>query len=203
MRLKHLKWLALDGTAALAALLSACGADQSDPLTPQQKIRHVFVITLENKNYDDTFGTSTQNPYMTGTLKPMGAHLTQYYGTGHVSLNNYIAMISGQPSSADTEMDCTTYNEFVQTGSTTDGNKIAIGNGCVYPSTVKTLPDQLKAAGYSWKGYMEDMGNDPTREATTCAHPVIGAADKTNTPMAGSAAVPAGDQYATRHNPFV
>ncbi len=26
----------------------------------------------------------------------MGALLTQYYGTGHVSLDNYISMISGQ-----------------------------------------------------------------------------------------------------------
>ena len=201
--MKHtaiMKWLALAGAATAAALIAACGGSDT-PLTAQQKIKHVFVITLENKNYDDTFGTSTQNPYMTGTLKPMGAHLTQYYGTGHVSLDNYIAMISGQPSSTDTSNDCMTYSEFVQTGTTSDG--LAIGNGCVYPASVKTLPDQLKAKGYSWKGYMEDMGNDPAREAVTCGHPAIGAVDKTQSPQAPSAAVPAGDQYAARHNPFV
>ncbi len=201
--MKHkamMKWLALAGAATAAALIAACGGSDA-PLTPQQKIKHVFVITLENKNYDDTFGTSTQDPYLTGTLKPMGAHLTQYYGTGHVSLDNYISMISGQPSAPDTESDCVTYNDFVQTGTTADG--IAIGNGCVYPASVKTLPDQLKAKGLSWKGYMEDMGNDPTREASTCGHPAIGAVDKTQSPQAPSAAIPAGDQYAARHNPFV
>lgn len=201
MKLNRLKWLAFAAPLAISALLAACGGDKSANLTPQQKIKHVFVITLENKNYDDTFGTSTQNPYMTGTLKPMGALLTQYFGTGHASLDNYISMISGQPSTVETQGDCTTYSDFVQTG--TDSNGIPIGSGCVYPATVKTLPDQLKAKGYTWKGYMEGMGNDPTREASTCGHPVIGATDNTNTPMAASAAVPLGDQYATRHNPFV
>jgi len=201
MQIKKLKWLALASVTAVAALVAACGGSSQSPLTAQQKIKHVFVITLENKNYDDTFGSSTQNPYMTGTLKPMGAHLTQYFGTGHVSLDNYIAMISGQPSTKDTQMDCMSYNDFVQTGTTSDG--LPIGNGCVYPAAVKTLPDQLKAKGLSWKGYMEDMGNDPTREASTCGHPAIGAVDKTQSPQAPSAAVPAGDQYAARHNPFV
>jgi hypothetical protein len=50
---------------------------------------------------------------------------------------------------------------------------------------------------------MEDMGNDPTRENATCGHPVIGTTDQTNHQLAPSAAVPKGDQYAARHNPFV
>jgi len=187
--------------AALAAIVSACGGDGDGPAPVQQKIKHVFVITLENKNYDDTFGTSTQDPYLTGTLKPMGALLTQYYGTGHASLDNYISMISGQPSTVATQGDCMTYADFKQTGTTADG--IPIGDGCVYPATVKTLPDLMKAKGLTWRGYMEDMGNDPAREAATCGHPAIGAVDKTQSPAAPSAAIPLGDQYAARHNPFV
>jgi hypothetical protein len=50
---------------------------------------------------------------------------------------------------------------------------------------------------------MEDMGNDPTREASTCGHPQLNTVDHTQTPEAPSAAVPLGDQYASRHNPFV
>jgi hypothetical protein len=51
---------------------------------------------------------------------------------------------------------------------------------------------------------MEDMGNDPMRESQTCGHPDIGVAtDHTNSAEAPSAAVPQGDAYATRHNPFV
>ncbi len=74
--------------------------------TSAARVRHVFVIVLENKNYSDTFGTSTQDPYLQKTLLPMGALLTQYYGTGHVSLDNYISMISGQAPTADTTDDC-------------------------------------------------------------------------------------------------
>jgi phosphatidylinositol-3-phosphatase len=169
--------------------------------TVQQQVKHVFVITLENKNYDDTFGTSTQDPYLTGTLAPMGALLTQYYGTGHVSLDNYISMISGQASTLQTQADCQSYNDFTLTGMADNGQ--AVGTGCVYPATIKTLPDQLKATGYTWRGYMEDMGNDPTREPATCGHVALNAKDVTQTPEAPSASVTMGDQYAGRHDPFI
>jgi len=179
-------------------------------MTAAAGIRHVFVIVLENKNYDDTFVSSTQDPYLQKTLVPMGALLHRYYGTGHVSLDNYIAMISGQAATADTANDCvpdyvgsvTNFDDVRQTGTTSDGQVIATG-GCVYPPGVKTLADQLVAAGLTWKGYMEDMGNDPARESATCGHPAIGAGtDHTGTAEAPSAAVPQGDAYATRHNPF-
>ncbi|NKF23082.1 alkaline phosphatase family protein [Solimonas marina] len=194
-------------TAALAALSLSLGVSlfaacsNNHHATTQQDIKHVFVIVLENKNYQDTWETSTQDPYLRNTLRPQGALLTQYFGTGHVSLDNYIAMISGQASSKSTESDCTTYSDFTMSGTTEDGQ--AIGDGCVYPASIKTLPDQMTAAGLSWKGYMQDMGNDPTRESATCGHPEIGSADLTNTPEAASESVPAGDQYATRHDPFV
>jgi hypothetical protein len=84
---------------------------------------------------------------------------------------------------------------------TPDGQ--AIGTGCVYPSTIKTLPDQLKAVGKTWRAYMEDMGNDPSRESATCGHPALNSTDNTQAAQAPSATVPLGDQYASRHNPFV
>jgi hypothetical protein len=195
-----LKWATLTGLAALTATIAACGgSDNAD--TGAQRVKHVFVIARENKDYDDSFVKSTQNPYLQKTLPGMGALLTQYYGTGHASLTNYVAMISGQPVTPETAADCTTYSDFKQTGVSAEG--LPIGTGCVYPSAVKTLPDQLKLAGLTWKGYMEDMGNDPTRESATCGHPVIGTTDQTNHQLAPSAAVPKGDQYAARHNPFV
>src|SRR5580693_1397247 len=61
--------------------------------TAASNVKHVFMIVLENKSFSDTFGTSTQDPYLQHTLVPMGALLTEYYGTGHVSLDNYISMI--------------------------------------------------------------------------------------------------------------
>jgi len=70
------------------------------------------------------------------------------------------------------------------------------GNGCVYPASVTTIANQLTAAGLSWRGYMEDMGNTTSRESSTCGHPVIGSADNTE-------AATASDMYATRHDPFM
>jgi hypothetical protein len=174
-------------------------------------VKHVFMIVLENKNYSDTFGTSTQDPYLQNTLVPMGALLTEYYGTGHVSLDNYISMISGQAPTQDTDDDClpgftgTTgnFNDVQQTGWAPQGQVKATG-GCVYAAHVPTLPKQLEEAGLTWKGYMEDMGNDPARESATCAHPALGVGtDHTNSAEAPSAAVPLGDAYATRHDPFM
>jgi hypothetical protein len=71
-----------------------------------------------------------------------------------------------------------------------------MGTGCVYPAAAKTIADQLEAKGLSWKGYMQDMGADPTRESATCGHPALNSQDKTQTATAK-------DQYASRHDPFV
>jgi hypothetical protein len=201
---------------AVAAVLAACatapgsgdshgGPDRPAPgkvATSAAGIRHVFVLLLENKNYEDTFGTSTQDPYLQKTLVSQGAHLTQYFGTGHVSLDNYISLISGQSPTPDTAADCPTFTDVEQTGTTPDGQVIA-AKGCVYGKHVRTLADQLLQKGLSWKGYMEDMGNDPARESATCGHPAIGSRDPSSRFQAPSAAVPQGDGYATRHNPFV
>jgi hypothetical protein len=184
----------------IGSVIAACGSSANGP-QGQQQIKHVFVITLENENYATTFGAATKAPYLAQTLASQGAMVQQYYGTGHVSLDNYIAMLSGQSPTVETDNDCITYQDLSLTGMTPDGQ--AIGTGCVYPASVKTLPDQLKAAGYTWKGYEGDMGNDPTREAATCGHPTLGTTDLTQTAEAPSAAVPLGDQYATRHNPFM
>src|SRR6202789_749025 len=107
--------------------------------TAAAEVKHVFVIVLENKSFSDTFGTSTQDPYLQGTLVPRGGLLTQYYGTGHVSLDNYISMISGQSPTPDTDDDCLpgltgtigNYNNVEQTGTTPDGQVKASG-GCIY-----------------------------------------------------------------------
>ncbi len=179
--------------------------------TAAAHIRHVFIIMLENKDYADTFGTSTQDPYLQKTLVPMGALLTQYYGTGHASLDNYLSLISGQAATEDTSDDCISraagglgnFSDMVETGPAAQG-QITVSSGCVYPAHVKTLANQLSDAHLSWKGYMEDMGNDPARESATCGHPTIGLnTDHTNGAEAPSATVPQGDAYATRHDPFV
>jgi phosphatidylinositol-3-phosphatase len=186
--------------AALALCLLAVGITASEPFEAPP-IRHVFLIVLENKSYPDTFGSSSQDPYLQRTLTQQGALLTRYYGTGHSSLDNYIAMVSGQAATRETEVDCEQFSDFALKSINRDGQ--AVGTGCVYPSQIKTLADQLESAGLTWKGYMEDMGNDQARENATCAHPAVNTKDQTQLPEAPHESLPAGDQYAVRHNPFM
>jgi phosphatidylinositol-3-phosphatase len=200
---------------SLVSLYTTISFGRSDPdavNTAAARVRHVFVIVLENKSFDETFITSSQDPYLRKTLVPLGGLLTQYYGTGHASLGNYISMISGQAPTRDTANDCLSgsaadlrgnYNDIVEERTTSGGQVVATG-GCIYPVHVKTFVDQLAAAGFRWKAYMEDMGNDPARESISCGHPKIGiGTDDTNTAEAPSAALPTGDAYAAKHNPFV
>lgn len=186
---------------ALTLCLAAATGLAANASSHTSPIRHVFIIVLENKNYADTFNKSTQDPYLQKTLPKLGALLTHYYGTGHLSLDNYIAMISGQASTVATERDCEEFADFALKAVDRDGQ--AVGTGCVYPGQIKTLADQFESAGLTWKGYMEDMGNDPARENRACGHPTVNAEDGTQAAEAPRKGLPAGDQYAVRHNPFM
>ncbi len=137
------------------------------------------------------------DPYLAKTLPSEGALLEHYYAIGHFSNDNYAAFISGQPPNADDQLDCLS-SGYVNFPSG-DGQKSGIqqGKGCVFPSAVPTLAGQLSAKGYTWKGYEEDMGNDPSRDGgTTCGHPTLGEKDPTTDAVKT-------DGYTTRHDPFM
>src|SRR4051794_38841368 len=91
----------------VAALLAAAPSALAAP-----PIKHVFTIVLENKGLDQTFGPSSPAKYLSKTLPSQGELLRQYYGTGHASLDNYIAMVSGQAPSIFTQADCPFYTDF-------------------------------------------------------------------------------------------
>lgn len=168
----------------LFLLLAVSAAAQRPP------VRHVFTIVLENKSYDETFGPSSLAPYLSKQLTAQGELLTNYYGIGHNSLDNYIALVSGQAPNVITQSDCQIYQDFMP-GSPVqvDVNGQIVGQGCVFPSEIKTVADQLAANQLTWHGYMEDM-SEP------CLHPPLNTQDQTQTAKPG-------DQYAARHNPFV
>jgi phosphatidylinositol-3-phosphatase len=170
--------------AAIAAVAAFAPSPASAALPP---VKHVFVILLENENADSTFGPNSKAPYLAQQLPAMGQLLPEFYAVTHLSLGNYIALVSGQGSNIATQSDCQTFQDLQPGTIGADGQ--AIGQGCVYPAAVKTVADQLAAKGLSWKGYMEDMN-------TPCRHPAIGTKDDTQEAKQG-------DQYAARHNPFV
>jgi len=181
--------------AALAALLVVSAAEAAPK--GMKDVRHVFIIVLENQNFDTIFGPKTVAPYLGRDLPKKGAMFNNYYATGHASLGNYITMISGQPQAPTTIADCRIFVDFTLAGAPApiDAQGIAKGDGCVYPVAVKTVADQLWEHHLTWHGYMEDMGNDPAREGKTCARPATG----------GNGVLPATatDAYAYRHNPFI
>ena len=162
----------------------------------QPPIRHVFVVVLENQSYTDTFGPGTPAVYFANSLRKQGVLLENYYAIGHASLDNYVAMISGQPPNEDTQRDCPLFRDMILRRPALDERGRAIGRGCVYPPFVKTLADQMDAAHLSWRGYMQDMGKDPARELPTCGHSPIGARETLLTATAK-------DQYAVKHDPFM
>lgn len=184
--------------AALLCLVgprsAGAAALQTGSLPP---IRHVFLIVLENKSFEAAFGSDPSAPYLAKTLPAHGALLTQYYSTGHWSLDNYISLVSGQAPNPATQGDCPQPVEFQPTRPGLDAHGQLLGAGCVYPSIVKTLPDQLEPAGFTWKGYMEDLDRDASRDdPQTCTVGRIGVGDRTEHAARG-------DQYAAKHDPFV
>jgi hypothetical protein len=207
-------------TLSVAALLADCsgsaggslpatasnGGSLLNPSTTQStnektKYGHVFVVLLENKDESVTYSSSGP-AYLNNVVKPAGVFVPNYYGTGHASLDNYISLVSAQAPNVLTTADCPYYLNFVNTETLSYGQ--AAGSGCVFPTNVPNIADQFRAANIPWRGYMEDMGNDPTREAATCGHPALNAQDLTQDAEGPNAANNnLGDQYATRHNPFM
>lgn len=170
-----------------AARLSAAPSAEAAP----PNIKHLFVVVMENEDEENTFGANPPAPYLGKTLPERGVLVPNYFGIGHNSLDNYLAMVSGQPPNVATQADCQTFSEM--TPGTLNGEGIAVGQGCVFPAAVQTVANQLEETGHTWGGFMQDMA---ASGQATCSHPAIGAKDETQQATATS-------QYATRHNPFV
>ena len=202
--------------AFFCATAAACSGVDAAPTTPlvslnangTPQLRHVFVIVLENQAEDNTFGSLMPVPYLQNAVAAQGAFIPNYWGTSHFSLGNYISLVSGQSATTANQLDCGSYTQ-IGNGTSVGAFAQFQGMGCVYPPTVKTLADQLTGANFTYRGYMEDMGLDPTREGTTCGQTqptattgVYGVPDGTGRAQPASGSKPQ-DQYAQRHNPFV
>ena len=181
--------LAGGGTAVTSGHASAGATKSGRPDHPSYlpKIRHVFVVNIENKGYDTTWGPDSPAPYLAKTLRRKGVLLSSYYATAHNSQPNYIAQISGQAPNPQMQSDCQSFSAFNQTG--TQAPQQAVGTGCVFPKSVRSLPRQMSNHHQTWRGYMEQMSRP-------CQHPAVGDPDPTQHATAKH-------NYAVRHNPFV
>jgi len=160
------------GSVGLAAiLLASCGRTTTQPVaTPSvassavvsrspapegfrapSPTRRIAVVVMENKEYGAVAG-SPDAPYLNG-LARRSAVAESYFAVTHPSLPNYLALIGGDTFGITS--DCT---------------------GCHV--SARNVVDQLKAAGITWKAYMDGV----PRPCFT-----------------GSSA----GRYAKKHNPFV
>ena len=155
---------------ALIAGVNGTVATSSAAAAKLPPIRHVFVIVLENKEFLEWYAPGpVADPYLSGTLESEGALAPNYFGVGHSSADNYIAMVSGQPPTTDSKNDCADPMRTVPTAS--DANGVARGNGCLYPPNFKDIGDQISAVGarlaarkkhrgaaaLRWKAYAQNM----------------------------------------------
>ena len=177
------------------------------------KVKHIWYIIMENKSYDATFTGLNNNTYLWKTLPSQGTLLTNYYGTGHYSQDNYTALVSGQAPLYDQQLDSPTYKDAAGSVITDKsdpnyGQFKAAGDpytlqGSVYPSSVQTIFNQLTAANVSWKAYAQDLGNTDASGAphsvTACGAP---GTDPTNSPVANPGGANATDQYVAKHFPL-
>jgi hypothetical protein len=92
---------------------------------------HVMIVVLENKGYKATLGTCSADPYYCSLAKAYASE-TDWWGTRHPSLPNYIAI-------------------------TTGGTQGCGSDTCFKTLTVPSIGGQLTAAGIPWIAYMESM----------------------------------------------
>jgi phospholipase C len=176
-------------TAVLATVLLAlagattASASRTTGLEGVPRFSHVVVLVLENKNFTDTWGPDSPAHYLK-SLRSEGTLADHYYATGHASLDNYIAMVSGQPDNPVTGSDCLTVSLW-----TCAQVQLGMANG-------RNLGDQFDEAGVSWKGYMDSM-------PSACFHGPYDPVSAEPDPYQGHSQEPPATDYADRHNPFI
>ena len=159
-----------------------------EPAPESGPVKHVFVISLSSPGYEQAFGSQSQMPYLSGTLRPQGVLLDHYAALDASALPNGIAAISGQPPNSATRAGCPEYEAFT---AVPNSNGVLSAPGCVYPVETQTIADQLTIAQLGWRAYVDGMVDEAGKPAN-CVHPDPG--------EPSTAAQPGG--YAASQNPF-
>ncbi|MDB5219427.1 MAG: putative acid phosphatase [Myxococcaceae bacterium] len=130
-------------TCGSANGLPVCRAASGVPL-----FSHVFVIMMENTS-KASLDAATNTPYLTGLAKSAAVG-SDYHGTSHPSLPNYLALTSGSDHAVGCDCD--------PVGSACSlCNTLAFPSGCGCNQASAHLGDQLDTAGKTWKAYGEGM----------------------------------------------
>jgi hypothetical protein len=175
--MRALRQMMVSGTVSLLTIIASAGAlapSASATTEGIPKLDHVFTIVLENENLGATW--NTPGTYL-NSLLAKGTFASQYYGTSHVSADNYMAMTSGQTPTPLFNADCLDWGRCETWEAARPDGGVSVAN-------------QIDASGKAWKAYMDGM-------QTPCQHP---AQDPATSPYNAD---PYQAGYATRHDPFV
>lgn len=169
-------------------------AEKPAPAVPD--IGHVFVVSLGPNTFEALFGARAGSRFLATDLAAKGTLLSRFAAVGTGELANQVALISGQRPNPQTEVNCPTH-ALVMPG-TVGEDGLAVGEGCVFPSQVFTLPDQLVAAGSAWRAYIEgqDLPAAAGQPPATCRRPAVGQPDPWQYPRPD-------DPYVPWRNPFI
>ena len=185
--------LMVGGFAAVSASASAndghSGVEISSTGLHSGDIKHVWLIILENKSYDASFTGLNQNSYLWKTLPSQGVlhdellrHRSLQPGQLHldgvgpgaaarhpVRLQRRELRLRQQLEHRDVRRRTPVRSRRRPTPpSRAAPTHRTAANGCTYPTDTPTLFNQLDAAGQTWKGYAQDLGNQPGRDDGVC-----------------------------------
>jgi hypothetical protein len=131
------RWrVALALLAGASVLLAGCGAPPSGggSSAPSNisRFQHIFLIVMENSDYDDIIGSS-KAPHLNALANQYGL-ATNYWAVSHPSEPNYVAMVGG--------------------------STFGIADDASYTVNAESAPylgSQLEGAGLSWKSYQQGL----------------------------------------------
>jgi hypothetical protein len=89
-------------------------------------------------------------------LRKQGELVVNYDAVSSSPLANEVALLSGQGPTQQTAANCPTYT-YIAPG-TIGKQQQVLGDGCIYPQTTESLPQQFVADGLSWKAYVQGIG---------------------------------------------
>ncbi len=167
------------------------------PASALPPVKHVWVISLTQQRYEETWGPDAVEPSLAPALRARGTLLPRSFSVAHGAVPGGVALLSGQLPNPATRAGCATASPL-DPGTVEDDDPLgqATGTGCRYPATVKTLPDQLTGAGLTWKAYVESIADPDPERAQTCRHAEVGQPDPFTAGRPG-------DPYVAARNPFV
>jgi phosphatidylinositol-3-phosphatase len=115
------------GSGAVTSAETQSSARQHVSQVRAPRLKHVFIIMLENRE----FSPAGVTPYL-HTLARGGAVATNYFAITHPSLPNYIALLAGSTLGVSSDSFAGTLSQ-------------------------STLVDQMNRARLTWRAFMEDM----------------------------------------------